>query len=372
MGSDKRDPFGSLKAELRTLEAASLRRVPAVHSADASVNFASNDYLGFGSEPLSVVARGGASASPIVSGHLELHNAAERALANWVGAESATLFSSTYAANLGLLQALGGARNLVISDALNHASIIDGCRLSRADVRVIPHLDLDAVRKILEGDGHRFEATWVVTEAYFSMDADSPNLPELRALCDAYGAGLVVDEAHSLGIFGEEGRGLCAASAVTPDILVGALGKAVGLQGGFVAGPRVLQGLLWNRARSLIFSTGVSPLIASAIPTRVADVRSAADRRVQAAANAARLRARLGSSAKGIGPIVPWLVGASELALELARQVLDVGLFVRAIRPPTVPRGTARLRLAVSARHEAAVIDRLADVLTSSTVSRET
>jgi 8-amino-7-oxononanoate synthase len=303
---------------------------------------------------------------------LEHHDSAERALAEWAGAETATLFSSTYAANVGLLQALGGARSLVISDALNHASIIDGCRLSRADVRVVPHLDLDAVRAILDRDSRRFETTWVVTEAYFSMDADTPDLGELRALCDAHGAGLVVDEAHSLGIFGEEGRGLCAAASVTPDILVGALGKAVGLQGGFVAGPRVLQELLWNRARSLIFSTGVSPLIASAVPDRVAAVRRADDRRVQASVNAGRLRSRLGNSAKGVGPIVPWLVGSSALALEVAQLVLDAGLFVRAIRPPTVPQGTARLRLAVSARHEAGVIDRLADVLTSSTVSRET
>ena len=372
MGSGKRDPFKALDAALQTLEAASLRRLPAVHSAEASANFASNDYLGFGSEPLTMLSRGGASASPIVSGHLAIHDSAERALADWVGTETSTLFSSTYAANVGLLQALGGARTLIVSDALNHASIIDGCRLSRADVRVVPHLDLDAVRRVLERDADRFESAWVVTEAYFSMDADSPDLRQLRALCDTYGAGLIVDEAHSLGVFGDEGRGLCAAVSVRPDILVGALGKAVGLQGGFVAGPRVLQELLWNRARSLVFSTGVSPLIASAVPHRVAAVRSAAERREQAIGNAALLRTRLGNAAKGFGPIVPWLVGRPELALEVARQVLDAGLFVRAIRPPTVPWGTARLRLAVSALHEAQAIDRLADLLRSSTVSRET
>jgi 8-amino-7-oxononanoate synthase len=371
MGS-VRDPFQALEAELRALENAHLRRVPTVHSANASLNFASNDYLGFGSESLSIASRGGASASPIVSGHLAHHDAAERSIADWVGTETATLFSSTYAANLGLLQALGSPRTLIVSDALNHASIIDGCRLSRADVRVIPHLDLDAVRAVLDRDAHRYDAAWVVTEAYFSMDADSPDLRGLRVLCDTFGAGLIVDEAHSLGLFGDEGRGLCAAATVQPDIFVGALGKAVGLHGGFVAGPRVLQELLWNRARSLIFSTGISPLIAAAVPSRITSVRSAVERRERVHANAARLRSQLGSAARGTGPIVPWLVGESEVALEVARRVVETGLFVRAIRPPTVPRGSARLRLALSACHERVVIDRLASALTSSTVSRET
>jgi 8-amino-7-oxononanoate synthase len=153
---------------------------------------------------------------------------------------------------------------------------------------------------------------------------------------------------------------------------VGALGKAVGLHGGFVAGPTVLRELLWNRARSLIFSTGISPLIGAVIPNRVAAVRGAADRRAQAHSNAARLRSRLGKEAQGIGPIVPWVVGESEVALMVAAHVAKAGLFVRAIRPPTVPQGTARLRLAVSACHESSVVDRLAAMLASATVSRET
>ena len=271
-------PWAALERTLSELASRGRLRLAEVPELPVGRVFCSNDYLGFGAERLAVTSPAGSGSSPLVVGHGRVHAEASASIAAWLGMETATLFSSAYAANIGVLQALGGSDTLFISDSHNHASIIDGCRLSRAMIRVVPHLDARAVAEILAREGSQFRQRWVVTEAYFSMDGDSPDLEALRSSCDAHAAGLVVDEAHGVGLFGPGGRGVCAKRRVVPDVLVGGLGKALGLQGGFVAGPAVLRDALWNRARSFVFSTSMSPLVASCIPRRIEAVAACDDK----------------------------------------------------------------------------------------------
>ncbi|MEM1031983.1 MAG: 8-amino-7-oxononanoate synthase [Myxococcota bacterium] len=341
-----------LGRRLTELDAEGRRRAPSTLPAGTIV-WCSNDYLGYAASPLRpTAAAAGSGASRLISGDDPHHREAELSLASWVGAEAALIFSSGYAANVGLLSALAEAGDLILSDALNHASIIDGCRLSRAEVAIVPHRDLSALERHLETARDR--RCWVVTESYFSMDGQSPDLRALRALCDAYGAGLIVDEAHALGVFGPEGRGLAADAGVRPDVLVGTLGKAVGLQGAFVAGPARLRDWLWNRARSFVFSTGPSPAVTAALPERVGAVRRHDDLRARLRQASDDLRDALRTRGAEIpgdnhGPVVPWILGAEGVAMAASRALLERGLFVQAIRPPTVPVGTSRLRFTVCA-----------------------
>jgi 8-amino-7-oxononanoate synthase len=202
----------------------------------------------------------------------------------------------------------------------------------------------------------------VVTESYFSMDADSPDLGELRRACDEAGAGLVVDEAHALGVLGPDGRGVSAKSGVVPDVLVGTLGKAFGASGAFVAGCEDLVDWLWNRARSFVFSTGISPVVADGASARIEASRRDPTLRERALARADELRAgmrRLGIEPRGYGLIVPWVLGDARTALRVATDLREQGIFVQAIRPPTVPEGTSRLRLTTTARLASADIERV-------------
>lgn len=348
-----------LEAGLRELEADGLLRSPNLLDAECLV-LSSNDYLGYARRPIEGLRQAaGSGSSRLVAGNHECHVKAERVLADWVGLESALLFSSGYAANVGLLSALVGSEDVVISDVLNHASIVDGCRLSRARVVVVPHLDASAVEHSLRGaSGAR--RRWVVTESYFSMDADTPDLRALRRLCDDHDAGLIVDEAHALGVFGARGAGFCAQTGIAPDALVGTLGKAVGLQGAFVAGPEVLRQWLWNRARSFVFSTGLSPVLAAAATERVPEVQADNAARSRLLAVAARLRGAIeegGGRVLGLGPIIPWVVGSASKAVELSGALLQRRIAVPAIRPPTVPPGSSRLRVSASASLTDAEVD---------------
>ncbi|MCU0653911.1 MAG: 8-amino-7-oxononanoate synthase [Polyangiaceae bacterium] len=352
-----RPALGYLAGELAALEAAGRRRHRPEERRDPSVlELCSNDYLGYATERLIAAPEGarlGATASRLIAGDHPEHRALERELAGWLGQEDALLFSSGYAANVGLLSALLGPGDQVISDALNHASIIDGIRLSRAHATVVPHNDVGAVEAALQAPaaGRR----WVVTEGYFSMDGDRPDLVALRALCDRYGAALLVDDTHALGVFGDEGRGTCAQQGVEPDALVGTFGKALGGQGAFVAGPAVLTDWLWNRARSFVFSTGVSPLLAEANLAAVRKARSDDAARARLRALGDRLRGALRAQGYRLiegneGPILPVLIGPEAGALRLSAALLARGVRVLAIRPPTVPPGSSRLRVTVHAR----------------------
>lgn len=335
-----------LEGEIASLVASDLLRRTTI-PAPGTIVLCSNDYLGLAHLPLAA-SPGGSGASALISGYSEAHREAEAALASWLDTESALLFSSGYAANVGVLSALAGREDLIISDRLNHASIIDGARLSRATVEIVPHCDAEKVERVLSSRRSSFRRCVIVTESCFSMDGDVPDLPALRRLADASDSILIVDEAHALGVLGPEGRGACAASDVRPDVLVGTLGKALGLQGAFIAGSHLLRDFLWNRARSLVFSTALSPALAATVASRVDLVRGAEENRRQGLAFAHRLRDRMkemGADVRGTGLITAWVVGEPALALEAQQRFATLGLLVGAIRPPTVPVNTARLRI---------------------------
>jgi 8-amino-7-oxononanoate synthase len=318
------------------------------------VDVCTNDYLGYARRSVSreTVARSGAGASRLIFGTDPLHLLLERELARWVGAEAALLFPTGYAANMGVLSALATDGDLVVSDSLNHASIIDGCRLSRARVEVTPHLDLAAIARALETPvpGRR----WVVTESYFSMDADSPDLSTLAELCREHGAFLIVDEAHALGVFGPTGAGLARARGVQPDVLVGTLGKAVGVQGAFVAGSNELADLLWTRARSFVFTTAPSPALVDLTLNSVRAVIGDDEARRALARHVQTLEAHLSTRPELLqkgrhGPIFPIQLGTPTRAVRAAARLRDVGFLAQAIRPPTVPPGSSRLRVVLHA-----------------------
>lgn len=341
------------------------------------VNFSSNDYLGLAAEPrvAEALARGaarwgaGAGASRLVTGDFTPHRALEQALALLEGAEDALLFNSGYAANLGLLPALAGPEDLVCSDALNHASLIDGCRLSRARVEVYPHRDVAAVERLLvQGAGARRRL--VVTDSVFSMDGDLAPLAELAALCERHGAALVVDEAHATGVLGPRGAGLVAALGLggRVEVRMGTLSKAAGLLGAWVCGPRALRELLVNRARPLVFSTALPPALSVAGLEALAILAGPEGdaRRARLARHRARfaqgLRA-LGLPARDDSAIFPVLLGSPERALAAMQALRAEGLLVKAIRPPTVPQGTSRLRFALSAAHTDEQVGRALEAL---------
>lgn len=321
-----------------------------------TTSFCSNDYLGLAS------GGAGGGASRLLGGEHAEHASLERLLATWLEVPQVLLFSSGYAANVGALSCLVGKDDWVVSDALNHASLIDGVRLSGARVAVVPHLDIGAVEAALDRrDGRR---AWVVTEAYFSMDADSPDLARLRHICDDHGAGLIVDEAHAFGVLGPNGRGVCASAGITPDVSIGTLGKAFGGAGAFVAGCDVLIAWLWNRARSHVFSTAMSPLLVAAVRKNVERAITDPLLRERAATHGARFREAVqgrGADVRGYGPIVPWVVGTEASALRAADEMQRRHVYVMAVRPPTVPDGTSRIRFAFNARHTAEDVDRAID-----------
>lgn len=360
----KRRALHFLEEELEALRRADLLRERPAPLPGGALAYDSNDYLGLATETGPRGGLSGAGASRLVSGERLSHVALEHDLARWLRTDAALLFSSGYAVNVGAIAALARPGDRIVSDALNHASIIDGCRLSRAEVVVVPHLDLNAMADALAKPGAR--RTWVVTESYFGMDADAPDLAALRNLCDERGAALYVDEAHALGVLGPDGRGLCAAAGVVPDVLVGTLGKSFGHAGAFAVGSTTLVQWLWNRARSFVFSTGVSPALAESARHALATASAEPWRRERVLSLAASLRRALseaGVRVPGFGHVLPIVAGEPATALRWSRELRARGVPLQAIRPPTVPTGTARLRLTVTARYDASALDRLTSAL---------
>jgi len=353
---------------LRTLEPLSSPQGPVVRIGGQSLlNFSSNDYLGLAADPrlTRALAAGlerwgvGAGASRLVVGDTEAHRRLEARLAAFEGTEAALVLNGGYPGNLGLVQALVGRGDLVVSDALNHASLVDGCRLSRAEVAVVPHADVDAVARALAREG--FRRKLVVTDAVFSMDGDSAPLPALAKACARAGAALLVDEAHATGVLGARGSGLCEATGVQPDVRMGTLGKALGGFGAYAATTRAVADLLLNRARSVVFSTTLPPALCEALVVAV-DVlehdpvlRPRLWRNIQRFVDGLR---RLGFPGEPRSAIVPVVLGTPQRALRASAFLRERGLLVKPIRPPTVPEGTSRLRFALSAAHTEAQIDR--------------
>ena len=347
------------------------------HGPERLVNWSSNDYLGLAGDTrlAAALAEGarrwgaGAGASRLVTGDFTCTRALEDALAAFEGTEAALLFGSGYAANLGLLPALAGPGDLVLSDALNHASLVDGCRLTRAEIAVYPHCDLDALEAALRrGAGARRRL--VVTDTVFSMDGDLAPLAAIAALCDAHGALLVVDEAHATGVLGPRGSGLVSALGLGArvDARMATLSKAAGLVGAYVCGSEGLRNLLINKSRPLIFSTALPPALAEAALSalRLLAGPEGDARRERLFRSVRRLAAglrALGLPAEERSPIFPVVLGPPERALAVAAALRSRGQLVKAIRPPTVPAGTSRLRIALSAAHGDAHVDALLGAL---------
>ncbi len=339
------------------------------------VNFSSNDYLGLANHPrLREAAHRaidefgvGSGASPLVSGHLRVHARAEQRFAEFTGLPRALLFGSGYAANLGILAAFGGRDAAIFSDELNHACLIDGARLSRGSIHRYPHGDLAVLATALAESSAAVRI--VATDAVFSMDGDIAPVPGLLELCDRHDAWLVLDDAHGMGVLGATGRGTLEHFTLrSPRIIyMATLGKALGGYGAFVAGESSVVEWLVQRARTYIYSTGLPPMAAAAAiaaldlvegePSLVATLRGHIGRYTAALARAG---VKASPSPTAIQPIV---VGSAERALEGAARLQEHGFLVPAIRPPTVPDGTSRLRVSLSAAHSDAQIDGLVAAL---------
>jgi 8-amino-7-oxononanoate synthase len=345
-----------LRRELDALEAEGRRRRM---RPPRGIDLVSNDYLGLADDPRLIERMraalahvgAGAGGSRLLRGHHDYFEASEERLAAFSGSEAALLFSSGYAANLGLLTTIMGRDDLVLSDALNHASLIDGIRMSGARKHVFPHLDLAAVERVLRTPRPR--RTFIVTESVFSMDGDLAPLGELAYLADAHGALLVVDEAHATGLYGGRGSGRVEELGLRQRVLatVHTGGKALGSGGAWISGSRLLCDMLVNRARSFIFSTAPLPVLTAALDAAIEIVQAEPARRIEVHRKAELLRAALRANGADCGasasPIVPVMVGANDAAVALQEGLLAAGFDARAIRPPTVPAGTARLRVTV-------------------------
>ena len=329
------------------------------------LNLSSNDYLGLANDPILKAAASaaitrwgvGAGASRLVCGNLAPYEQLEAALVQFKRKESALVFGSGYAANVGTITAVAGKDDVLILDKLDHASIIDGARQSGAAIRVYPHLNLGKLEAILQ-QSQSYRRRLIITETVFSMDGDLAPLAQIVAFKEKYDAWLMIDEAHATGVFGDHRRGLAEQLGVEDqvEITLGTLSKALGCAGGFVVGAHALIDLLRNRARSLIYSTALPPSICGAATAAVEFVMSAAG---------ALRQGQLWENVRTLGaqsPIHPVIVGTEQAAVELSEQMRRSGIFVPAIRFPTVPRGKARLRVTVSAAHTTDDIQRFRTV----------
>jgi 8-amino-7-oxononanoate synthase len=393
MHASGRDPLAWIDQELEALQRGGLRRQLAVRTSAQTarvvldgkslVNFGSNDYLGLAADERLMAAAEAASrregwgsgASPLVSGRSDVHAELERQLAAFEGTEAALVFPSGFAVNAGVIPALVDEPDAIFADAKNHASLIDGCRLSRAARFIYRHADADALESQLQ-DGERFRRRLIVTDTLFSMDGDLAPLARLVELAERFHTMLLVDEAHATGVFGERGRGVIEQLLENSSdpffgdhflIRVGTLSKALGSGGGFVCGRQTLIEWLANRARTYVFSTA-QPAAASAAALAALDViRAEPQRRVQLLATAARLRARLRELGWDTGQsesqIIPLYVGEPKRATQLAGRLREAGFFVPGIRPPTVPDGESLLRLSVCCHHTPQMLDGLLDAL---------
>jgi 8-amino-7-oxononanoate synthase len=342
-----------------------------------AIDFASNDYLGLASDARLRAALGsgaaetmGATASRNLSGNYSSHEQIERQIAELKRCPAALLLNCGYAANVGVIPALAGAGDVIYSDALNHASLIDGCRLARASARIFPHADLGTLADMLRSDHGRFRRRLIAVEGVYSMDGDVLPLLELADLADAHDAWIYLDDAHGGGVLGARGAGTLEHAGLSGrgHIVLGTLGKAYGLAGAFLAGSLTLRDYLINRCRSFVFSTGIPPAWCAALRVSLELATTEQWRRDRLFAHAARLRQGLRAHGRELpanlaGHIVPVVLGSARAVVRAGEQLLDRGLLVAAVRPPTVPDGTARLRISLSAAHTDDHIDRLVDAL---------
>ncbi len=382
------EPQGKLEnwldTERATLEQAGLRRhLRTVRSAPTGtinldgrdvVLLGSNNYLGLSTHPKVIAAAveatrafgTGSSGSRLISGNSQRYTSLETNLAETKGTEAALVFSSGYAANTSVIPVLAGDGDLILSDALNHASIIDGCRLSRATKKVYRHCDMEHLKSLLS-ESHGFQRRLIVTDGVFSMDGDIAPLPDICDLAAAHDAMVLVDDAHGFGVLGKNGSGTLAHFGLEAEniIQMGTLSKAVGALGGYIAGSRALIDLLINCARGFIFTTGLPPATVAAADVALDVIRSEPQLRQRLFSHAKRLKTALIDLGYTLLPsetqILPVVLGRPQRATNVAEALLTAGVFAPAIRPPAVPTETSRLRLTVMATHTEAEIQRAID-----------
>jgi 8-amino-7-oxononanoate synthase len=382
----QRDP-AALKAALEDLEQRHLRRTRRVMPRAGLINFCSNDYLDLRAHPEVVraftdaAARHGvgSGASHLVTGHGLEHEALEDELAAFTGREKALVFSTGYMANMGAISALADQTATIVSDKLNHASLIDGCRLTRAHSLRYRHLDAVHARELLTTLDESIDTRLLVTDGVFSMDGDLAPLPALAQAAREAGAWLIVDDAHGLGVLGATGRGVCEhfnLSAADVPVLIGTFGKAFGTFGAFVAGDADLIDYLIQKSRTYIYTTALPQAVAAATRAALRVSERESWRREKVLALARRFQEGLRASGLDgpaqlrelrpgttLTPIQPVILGDAARALAASKALEEAGLLVAAIRPPTVPAGTARLRVTLSAAHEEYQVDALVAVL---------
>ena len=369
---DERAALGLLR-QRRTLQSPQSPHI--VVDGKSYLSFCSNDYLGLANHPrlVSALQQGaaqygvGAGAAHLVSGHTHVHQQLELELAEFVGKPAALLFSTGYMANLGVVQALVGKGDSVFADKLNHASLNDAMQMSRASVKRYRHNDIAQLALLLEQtvSGRKL----IISDAVFSMDGDLAPLPELLALCEQHDAWLLIDDAHGFGVLGDQGRGTLAHfNIASPRIIyMATLGKAAGVFGAFVAAKQVVIDTLINHANSYVYTTATPPALSSALLESLRLITQGEEQR----AHLQQLIARLRSGLRGLPwrlmpsttPIQPVLVGDNQAALKLSAGLQERGIWVAAIRPPTVPQGTARLRITLSAAHSVTDVTRLIETL---------
>ena len=358
---------GGLRRHLRTVMSAPTGTIN-LDGRDV-VLLGSNNYLGLSTHPEVIAAAveatqifgTGASGSRLISGNSELYTTLEANLATTKNTEAALVFSSGYAANIGTIPVLAGEGDLILSDALNHASIIDGCRLSRATIKVYRHCDVEHLKTLLS-ESAAFRRRLVVTDSVFSMDGDIAPLPDIYEVATHYDAMLLVDDAHGFGVLGKDGSGTVAHFGLDGEgiIQMGTLSKTIGALGGYIAGSRALIELLINKARGFIFTTGLPPATLAAANAALNVIRSSPELRQRLLSHAKRLKIALTDLGYTLLPsetqILPVVLTSPQRATSIAAALLAEGVFAPAIRPPAVPPDTSRLRLTVMATHTEAEI----------------
>lgn len=378
------DHLNSIQHELDVITTAGLKRFrralnfcpdgSVIYRKKKLVNFASNDYLAFSKHPAVIRSArkalnfygAGSGASPLVSGYTQLHRALERDIAQWEGFDDALIFSSGFSANLGTISSLVHPKDLILSDSLNHASIIDGCRFSRATLRFYRHKDCDHLQNLIFRNKGKFRKLWIVTDTLFSMDGDFAPIEKLYELTLKNDAILILDEAHATGVTGEGARGLTDVLKLDLDwknrvVKLGTLSKALASQGGFVCANKKIIALIKNKARSYIFSTALSPVCVAAARTAIKLINKDNSRRLLVDSLSSYLRKSLKDMGFDIGQseshIIPVIFGDAEKTMRVSKALLEQGYLVPPIRPPSVPVNSSRLRISITAFHSLDLIN---------------
>lgn len=357
-----------LNRKVRTMNTAPLPKM--VIDGQKQIVFASNNYLGLANDQRLIYAAErilhefgvGSSGSRLITGHTDWHQKLEDRISNFKRTESALLFSSGYLANVGVLSSLPEKGDVILSDELNHASIIDGCRLSKANTMVYNHIDMDDLEEKLKATESCLRR-FIVTDGVFSMDGTIAPLDKIMSLAKCYHAFVIVDDAHATGVLGENGRGTSEYFGVYPDVIIGTLSKAIGTEGGFVCGSKVLIDFLLNHARTFIFQTSLPPAICAASYKAIEIIEQSKVKRQLLLSNVKKVRTSLvdmGFTVKGDNtPILPVIIGDTHMTVILAKRLQEKGIYAPAIRPPTVALGESRIRLTVTADHNLREIDYL-------------